>query len=346
MKVASYDGEGRCVLEERPVPVTEPGELLLRLEVCGLCGTDLFKIAHRTVPKGTVLGHELVGTVAAVGTDALDESGRQFQVGERVVVPHHVPCGECAYCRGGSETMCETFRENLLEPGGFAEFVRVQPRAVRCAARRVPAAVSSDAAVFLEPAACVLRGVRRAGLRRDGAAVVIGGGSMGLLHVLVLRAAFPDLRIVLSDPVVERQALARELGANVGIGPDDLLRSARAESHGIGADAVFDTVGGARVLRDALESTRAGGTVVLFAHAPEGQAADFDLNRLFHDERRVVATYSGALSEQREVFEWIASGRLDASRLVTRRLPFSRFQDAVDGVAARRDLKVLLVPDP
>src|SRR5881296_3191137 len=133
MLVAACRADGTVRLEERPRPEPGPGEVLLRLRVAGLCGTDLFKLAHRTAAAGAVLGHEVVGTVEALGRGA-----GQFRAGDRVVVPHHVPCGECDLCARGSGPMCPAFRENLLEPGGFSEWVLVRERAARLVARRVP----------------------------------------------------------------------------------------------------------------------------------------------------------------------------------------------------------------
>ncbi len=315
-----------------------PGEVELRLRACGLCGTDLFKLANDGVSDGAVLGHELVGIVERCG-DGVEE----FGPGDRVVVPHHVSCGDCHLCRAGSETKCEVFLENLLEPGGFAEFLLVRPRAVELAMWRVPETISDAAAVFLEPAACVLRGVERSGLLGDGAAVVVGGGSMGLLHLLVLRAVHPASRVIVVDPIAERREIAASLGAADTADPstvEDVVSRAAPD----GVDAVFDTVGGAGILDSALGLTRPGGTVVLFAHAGDGETATFDLNRFFKAERRVVATYSGALAEQGRIGELIADGRLDASPLVTHTLPFEAFSEAVDSVRSCRALKVLLVP--
>jgi L-iditol 2-dehydrogenase len=386
---AVCDGHGG--LETAALPVTRPaaGELLLRLRCAGLCGTDLWKLRHGGAQPGTVLGHEVVGTVEEIGdrAESPGEAGdRPLAPGDRVVAVHHVPCGVCRFCVEGSETMCPAFRANLLAPGGFSELLLVREAAVRRGTFRLPAHLPDQAAVFLEPAACVLRGMRRAGLltpeasalaaRRPAAGAssgrpvvaILGAGSMGLLHLLVLRAlaaaatpataapaamaatraAEPDESplVVLSDPLAERRALASNLGAAAATAPgDDLRRTVLALSQGRGADLVFDTVGGAAPLAEALELGRPGSAVVLFAHAaPRDEPAAFPLNAFFKSERRLVATYSSAPAEQRAAHLLLISGRLDPGALVSHRLPLARAAEAVNLAATHRALKVLLVP--
>lgn len=333
-------GGDRTQVEQRPAPEPVGGELLLRLRVVGFCGTDLFKLDTGSVTPGMVLGHELVGEVMARGDDVTG-----FDIGDRVVVPHHVPCGECHLCRSGSDTMCPVFRENLLEPGGFAERVLVRERAVRLAARRLPEHLSDEAAVFMEPAACVLRGIQRASVGDTALAVVLGGGSMGLLHLLVLKAARPGIAVVVVDPVEARRTLSVELGAVAACMPDAAARHAvMTHSDGLGADAVFDTVGGPQTLTTGLDLTREGGTVVLFAHAPDGARADFDINNLFKNERRIVGTYSGGPSEQSAIFDMLVDGRFDPAPLATHHLPLHEFEQGVALVRERKALKVLFTP--
>ncbi|HEX6902926.1 MAG TPA: alcohol dehydrogenase catalytic domain-containing protein [Thermoanaerobaculia bacterium] len=347
MTVAACAEAGGVRLETRPRPEPGRGEMLLRLRCAGLCGTDLFKLRYGTAPAGAVLGHEVVGTVAALG-----EGVAGFAPGDRVVVPHHAACGECDLCRRGNEPLCPAFRENLLSPGGFSEWVLVRERAVRQAAFGLPPHVPDDAAVFLEPAACVLRGLRHARLPETalggpspGCAAVLGGGGMGLLHLLVLKAVHPNLKVLVSEPVAERRDLAMRLGADAAAEPGAAtLEAVDAMTRGLGADAAFDTVGGAGPLEAALTATRPGGAVVLFAHASEGETAGFDLNAFFKTERRLLATYSSSLAEQREVYRLLVSSRLDPSPLVTHRLPLSRFEEAVELARERRALKVLLTP--
>lgn len=310
----------------RPRPEPGPGEVVLRLRYAGLCGTDLFKLQYGTVPADSVLGHEVVGTVEAIGDGGVGGIG--FLPGDRVAVAHHVSCGVCDLCRRGSEPLCPDFRENLLVPGGFSEWVLVRERAVRNAMFGLPPHVSDETAVFLEPAACVLRGIRK--VPPPSSVAILGGGSMGLLHLLVLQAVVPDVKVAVLDLVEERVRFARELGAVEEV--ED-------------ADVVFDTAGGARALDAALRLVRPGGTVVLFAHAAAGERAELDLNPFFKAEKRLVATYSSSLAEQREIHRLMSSRRLDPSPLVTHRLPLSRFDEAVALARDRRALKVLLSPE-
>jgi len=340
MRVVAVGADGSSVIENRPVPAPAAGELLLRVRSCGLCGTDLFKIVNGTAPAGTVLGHELVGDVLSTGAGVTG-----FAIGQRVVVPHHVACGQCALCRRGADTQCAAFRDTLLEPGGFAETVLVRRRAVVLAAQPVPDDIPDEAAVFMEPAACVLRGIDRAELpRARGTAVILGAGSMGLVHLLVLRAAEPGLAVIVSDPLEERRTVARRHGATAVVDPGDLADAVGEISHGIGADAVFDTVGGPQTLGQALEMLRPGGTAVLFAHAPGGALAGFELNPFFKAEKRIIGTYSGGLNEQKRIAALLFSGKLDPSPLVTHRMPLERFDEAVELARSRKALKILITP--
>lgn len=331
--------EGRLVPGVVPLPAPAAGEIVLRVRVSGLCGTDLFKLDH-DLARGAVLGHEIVGEVEATRSD-------RFALGDRVVVPHHVPCGECALCRRGSGTLCPTFRDNLLAPGGFAARVVVRARAVAQAAHRVPDGMRDETAVFLEPAGCVLRGIARAELPAGEAPTVaiLGAGSMGLLHLLTLRALRPEACVAVVDPLPARREVALARGADAACDPTDAAVAVQALSAGLGADAVFDTVGGDRAVELALGLLREGGTAVLFAHAREGEAAGFALNRLFKHERRLVGTYSGTPAEQAVAWRLLCDGRLDPAPLVTHHLPRAAAAEALALCRRHQALKVLFQED-
>ncbi|HVT04516.1 MAG TPA: zinc-binding dehydrogenase [Thermoanaerobaculia bacterium] len=223
----------------------------------------------------------------------------------------------------------------------------IKPRAAALAARRIPEHLSDEAAMFLEPAACVLRGINRSSVREYTShfpvvALILGAGSMGLLHLLVLKALNPAFRVIVSDPIEERRKLARTLGADVVAEPGAATKdAARQLSSGYGADVAFDTVGGAALLSAALESTREGGTAVLFAHAAAGHRAAFEINSFFKHERKLLGTYSGSMKEQDETFTLLESGLLDPRRLISHRLRLEDFTRGVELVRMQKALKVV-----
>jgi len=200
MTAAVYVGNGRVEARSLPVPAIGSGELLVALRSCGLCGSDIYKIVHGTVAAPAVLGHEVVGTVVAVGPGV-----QRFAPGSRVVVAHHVPCGACHYCRHGNVSMCRAFREGNLDPGGFAAFIRVPARHVAEVTLPVPDSLADAEAAFTEPLASCLRAVKRSPLEAGEAAVVVGLGSIGLLFIQLLR-----LREKIGAPAgVQRQPRAQ-----------------------------------------------------------------------------------------------------------------------------------------
>ncbi len=338
MKVARTAAGGGLELVDAPAPEIGDGEALIELVCCGLCGTDLHKLAEPGRPAGEVLGHEVVGRVIETRTHKL-------ALGDRVVAPHHAPCGACRPCRSGAETMCPRFAENLLDPGGFSERIRLRRRAVELTVRKLDAGLPDKAAVFVEPAACVLRGVDRAGLSGDAAEVaVLGAGSMGLLHLLILRATFPAVRIVFAEPDPGRRAIATELGADFAAPPAEVVETARGAPPEGGVDAVFDTAGGQEAFDLALDVTRPGGRVVLFAHAARDASVAFDVNRVFRSERQVIGAYSSGPAEQARALDLLLQGKLDPTPLVTHRLPLNRAAEAVELCRRRQTLKVLLHP--
>lgn len=346
-RAVRLQGKGQTSFASLPIQHPGAGEILLRLRSCGLCGTDLFKIDQDRELDGQVLGHEVVGTVIEMGAGV-----DSFAIGDRIVTPHHVPCGRCHFCLHDSQTLCDVFRADLLVPGGFSELFIVRSRAVEQAARKVPDSIRDEVALFLEPAACVLRGIERAGLPashhptgQGSTALILGAGSMGLLHLLVLRSLYPDLAVVISDPLPSRREMAARLGANSAIDPEALDRGVAAMTEGRGADCVFDTVGRPGALRPAIDATREGATVVLFAHARPGDELQIELNSIFKSERRLVGTYSGGPDEQAKIWQLLIDGALDPSPLVTHRLPLSRFQEGIRLVLARQALKVVFEPD-
>ena len=334
MKAAVYLGPDDVQLGDWPRPSLCPGELLLRVRACGLCGSDILKISG-TSPAPAVFGHEVVGDVVDVGPEV-----DGFAVGDRVVAAHHVPCFTCHYCLRGSTSMCRTFKRTNLDPGGFAELVRVPRVNVAHATFRIPAHVSDAAASFVEPLGCCLRAVRRAGVRAGDTAVVVGLGSIGCLFVQLLRRA--GARVVGSDPVRQRAELAARLGAEAFDHPPDAAARVRELSDGRGADLVMITAGGASVLPWATDLARDGGAAHVFGGGV-GTAA-LSLESLYHRELTVTATYSSSPADLAEAHGLVVGEAVVTEPLLTHRVPLGDVMRGVELMRRREALKVLVTP--
>jgi L-iditol 2-dehydrogenase len=327
--------DGRLAPADLPRPKAGAGELLLRLRGCGLCGSDIAKLADAAARVPAVLGHEVVGDVVEVGDGA---SG--FAAGDRVVAAHHVPCGECHYCRRGSESMCRAFKESNLDPGGFAEFVRVPAANVRAATFRVPEHLSDEEASFVEPLACCLRAVERARVQPGDTAVVVGLGSIGCLFVQLFARTGAAVIGVDQDPA--RVELARRFGGAAAI-PAEAMTLVRETSGGRGADHVMITGGAAAVLPWAVDAVRDGGVVHYFAGGA-GDALPVSLERLYHRELTITTTYSSSPATLARAFWLIAAGKVDVEGLVSHRMPLERLAEGVDLMRRRQALKVYVTP--
>lgn len=326
---------GAIELREWPEPVPGPGELVLRVSGCGLCGSDILKI-NAAAPGPAVLGHEVVGQVAAVGPGV-----RRFAPGERLVVAHHVPCFDCHYCRRGSPSMCRHFKRVNLDPGGFAELVRVPAPNVAHAAFRLPAEMTDETASFTEPLACCLRAVKRTRVGAGDTALVVGLGSIGCLLAQLL--ALEGARVLASDLLDDRRALGRGLGARVFDADADLDVALREATEGRGADLVILTAGGAAVLPAAAARVRDGGTLHYFAGGA-GDSLPLPLGALYHRELTLTATYSSSPAELEEAFALLAAGRVRLDGLISHRLPLGRLGEGVELMRRHEAVKVYVIP--
>jgi len=319
-------------LEEVPIPTIGPGELLVRVAGCGLCGSDLLKIQQRAASP-VKLGHELTGMVVEDGFGVT-----RFAPGQRVVVAHHVPCGECRYCRHGNVSMCAAFKSSNLDPCGFADYVRVPSGHAQRVTLALPDSLSDEAGSFTEPLACVVRAVRRSAAQPGDLAVVVGLGTIGLLMAQTLRAA--GIEVLGLDTVPERLTFAGAYGVAAANATETrLAERVRALSDGRGADLVVLTAGGEPAFTQALRLARAGGAVHLFAATP-GVQAQLDLDELYHRELTIQTTYSSSPEDLRAALDLLASGQVRVEGLYSHRLPLARFDEGVALFASRQARKV------
>jgi L-iditol 2-dehydrogenase len=308
-------------LEQVPDPVAGEGEVVCRVLACGVCGSDVSDAW--VAPKiPVVLGHELSGEVLEVGAGVTGVA-----VGDRVVVHHHAPCGECRRCRRGHETLCERFRSTALDPGGFAERVRVPPELA--AELLILDGVDAERATFVEPLACVLRAFDRAGLRAGDSLLVVGAGTSGLLAVAAAHARAVEA-VWVREPRPERLERALALGA---------------ERHGNElVDVAMVCAPKPEALAAAFAAVAPGGSVCLYAPPSPGQALGIDGHALYRGEVDLRASYSAGPADMRAALALVASGRVDPGPFITHRLGLDETARALDLARTGEALKALVLP--
>jgi L-iditol 2-dehydrogenase len=339
-------------IEERPIPVLRPGDVLVRTAASGVCSGDLMPwYVRKKAPF--VFGHEPAGTVVAVEGEAATHDGRPLVPGDRIFAHHHAPCFACAACARGAYVHCSTWRATALDPGGMAEFFRV-PRANVADAHVLSDGMPFVDASLVEPLACVVKSLRRAfafPAARDvfprktrplagRTLYVIGAGVMGLMHVAV--AAALGARVVVSDFLPKRLEVARALGAEAAVEPHGAAVVLSEVTGGAGADAVMCGPGTAHALEHAIETVAAGGTVVMFTPLEPGENFAFDQNRAYFRDVALVASYSCGPDDVAAALRLIAAGVVTAERLEARSFVFPDVEAAYDAMAVGRIIKAIV----
>ncbi len=350
MRAVVYRGINDMRLETVPVPRIGPGELLIKIATCGVCGTDLKKIHMGSHSAPRIFGHEMAGVVAEVGAGVT-----QFAVGDRVMSFHHVPCGECYYCRKQTPAQCPHYKKTGatagFEPsgGGFAEYVRVMDFLVaKGGVVHIPDGVPFEQAAFVEPLMTVLKGVKLLNLASDDTVLVIGQGSIGLMHAALARRI--GARVLTSDLFPERHAIAARFGlANpIHAGQENVVERVFAETEGRGADAVIVAVGGNALIRTAMDAVRPGGKVMLFAQTQHGEAA-FDPAAVCVDEKTLLGSYSSSFPILDQVTDLVFGGYrngFDLTQLISHRFPLEEAVAAIEIASHPQpgSMKIMLEP--
>ena len=330
MLAAVYRGVNDVRLETVSVPRIGPGELLVRVHTCGVCGTDLKKIASGSHSAPRIFGHETAGVIAAVGAGVND-----FHAGDRVVVFHHVPCGDCYYCHHKTFAQCETYKRvgctAGFEPsgGGFAEYVRVMDWITRRGTVRIPENVSYEQACFVEPINTCMKGIERLGLQSGETVVVIGQGPIGImLSALAKRAGST---VVTSDLYPQRLTISTTygLGNSIDASRTDVVKAVREMTAERGADAAILAVGGNGLIRTAMDAIRPGGRVLLFAQTVHGDAT-FDPGAVCVDEKTLLGSYSASVDLQEASVQFVMNREMDLERLISHRFSLARSVEALN----------------
>ena len=346
MLAAVYHGKSDVRMETVPVPTIGPAELLLRVHTCGICGTDLKKISTGSHSAPRIFGHETSGAVAAVGRGVTE-----YQPGDRVMVFHHIPCRKCYYCRHRTFAQCETYKKvgctAGFEPsgGGFAEYVRVMDWIVREGTVRIPDGVSYEQACFVEPVNTCMKGVVSLRLEPEETVLVIGQGPIGL--ILSVLAKRTGARVITSDLYPQRLTISESFGLGLTIDASctDVTERVRELTDGRGADAVILAVGGNGLIRPAMDATRPGGRVLLFAQTVHGEAI-VDPAAICADEKALLGSYSASVELQDESARFVMGREMELERLISHRFPLSRGLEALELAARPRpdSMKIVIQP--
>jgi L-iditol 2-dehydrogenase len=318
--------------------------MLVRVDACGICPTDLKKIEKGLFPGPRIFGHEIAGTVAALGPGT-----RGFREGQRVVVHHHVPCGSCFYCERRLYAQCAGYKRNGttagFEPagGGYAEYVKAFDWIVERGTIPMPDGVLPEEAAFVEPINTCLKAVRKAGVSAGERVLVVGQGPIGLLLMQIARWAGAE--VMASDPLAERRAVAAALGAPHVLDPAaDVPAAVRALGGGHGSDCTLVAATGRAAFAQALDATRPGGRILSFAATSRGETAEVDLGVLTTSEKDILTAYSSSIEVQEEAAALVFTRAVRVRELVSHRLPMDRALEAF-ALAARPapgTLKVVL----
>lgn len=331
MKAAVYRGKSQVVVEEIARPEIGPGEILVRVESCGICHTDLKKIEYDLLTPPRIYGHETAGVVAAIG-----EGVTKFAVGDRVVAFHHIPCGTCFYCARRLYAQCPGYKRVGITAGfeaaggGFAQYVRVMDWIVERGVEKIPDGVSFDAASFVEPVNTCVKGVALAAPRPDELAIVMGQGPIGLIFTMILKAK--GIRTLVTDMMPGRRAMGERFGAEKALDPraDDVAAEAAARTKGRGADVVFVAVSAPGVVAEAVRATRPGAKIILFAQTSDKERIELSGKDICMGERVLLGSYSADVDLQSESADLVFSGAIPVEELVTHRIPLEEIMAGFD----------------
>lgn len=323
MKLAEINNESIIITERENETLQGRKGAVVKLLGCGLCGSDIVKLKHHLAKNGTVLGHEIVAQIVDIDSDT------NFKQGDVIVTSHHIPCGKCEYCKNGNVSMCRHFKETNIKPGGFSEYVFVSEEHLQNVAYLKPANLSNDEAAFYEPLGCCIRAVKRAALKQNSTALVIGLGSIGILMAQALKAF--GMNVIGCDLISSRIELLKSLGIEA-FKVTDMCES-------IKADGVFMTSGSDRAIETALKYVRDGGKILVFSSTPQNMG--YANNEIYYRELTVLGSYSPSPADLKDSLELLTSKEVKVSGLSTT-YPLEKLQKAINDTVDNKILKAYI----
>jgi L-iditol 2-dehydrogenase len=339
MKVAMYYNNNDVRIEEMPVPSIGDNELLVKVKASGICGSDVMEW-YRIKKAPRILGHEITGDIVEIGKNV-----KKYRIGDRVFVSHHVPCNTCRFCLNNQHTLCHTLHSTNFHPGGFAEYLRVPEINVDRGVFVLPKEMSYDEGVFIEPLACVVRGLKTAEMKPGQTVLVLGSGISGLLQIKLAKA-WKAGKILATDVEEYRLKAAKKFGADAIIhAKDDVPEQVKKHNHGKLADLVILCTGAPSAVKQALKSVDSGGTILFFAPTKPGIEIPFPLFDLWNKQIKMVSTYAGSPDDINIAIDLITSKKVNVVDMISHKLPLLEAAKGFQLVAkAQESIKVILEP--
>lgn len=331
MRAAVYTGQSTIVVQSIPTPPIGAGEILIRVEACGICHTDLKKIEYNLLEPPRIYGHETAGVVAAVGAGV-----RKFQIGDRVIVFHHIPCMQCFYCRHKLYAQCQVYKRVGVtagyEPagGGFSQYVRVMDWIVERGVEKIPDGVSYDRACFVEPLNTCVKGVAQLDPKPDDVVLILGQGPIGLLFTMLLKRI--GCTMISTDGMPFRRQMSQYFGAIHSDDPGDpgLHEKILALTAGRGADAVIVAASAKGIVEQAVRYTRPGARILLFAQTSHQERIELSGADICMGERVLFGSYSASVDLQKESADLIFNGELPIEDLISHRFPLNEIRAGIE----------------
>ena len=348
MKAQVFRGVNQLSYEEIPVPNLEPDEVLVQVRVVGLCQSDIKKIRYPLYEPPRIFGHETAGTIAAVGSQV-----RDWQVGQRVAVMHHIPCMRCSYCMNDNFSMCDVYKNISTTAGfnasggGFAEYVKVPGHIVQNGGLIIiPDQISFEEASFVEPTNCCLKAVKKAQISPGQTVLVTGAGPIGLMFVMLVK--YFGAKAIATDLLPARIDKALQVGAEAAFDArdPDLPGKIQALTNGIGVDVTLLAVPSEKAFFQGLNCTRKGGKILFFAEFPDEVEIPLNPNVLYRREIDLMGSYSSSYRLQSLATEIVFNRRIDVQALISDRYPLQSLPAAVAQAIAPTDetYKILIYP--
>ncbi len=324
MKIAVIDNEKIIVKNVEDIKLNSRKGAIVKVLGCGLCGSDIVKFVHKISKDGTVLGHEIVAEIVDIDSDT------DFKIGDEIVTSHHIPCGECVYCKHGNVSMCEHFKSTNIRPGGFSEYVYLSEEHLKNVAHLKPENLSDIEASFYEPLGCIVRAVKRASLLKGDKALVVGLGSIGILTAQALKAYGYD--VLGCDLLKERIDLLKSFGIEAC--------DVRELGDDYKADGIFMTSGADKAIGTALKYVRNGGKILVFSSTPSDLSA-YPNNEIYYRELTVMGSYSPAPVDLKDSLALLKEGKVKVKGISTV-YNLDDIQKAFDDTMANKIMKAYI----